>query len=54
MAVEQFEIHIGLRWRWWVWPLIRGAAIWYRCGLPVDPHKLGEWIGRHGAIMVVE
>jgi hypothetical protein len=51
---QQCEITISLRWRWWVWPLMRGAVIWYCCGLPVNPHRLADWIGRRGAVIGID
>ncbi len=54
MAMQECVITISLRWRWWVWPLMRAAAMWYRCGLPVNPDRLADWIGRRGAKIGVD
>jgi len=54
MAQSEITVDLSLKFRWWVKPLLRGAALWHACHLPINACRFAKWIGRHGFILKVD
>ena len=54
MPQSEITVDLSLKFRWWVKPMLRAAALWYACRLPIDASRFAKWVGRHGSVIKVD